>query len=157
MKPFFKNAEACEALIAALEKRRGLPFRYNIGSESGGYDCWHLVYDVYREAGLDLASMQTFPRGSLNWGRIHKDSRILSYLLNDELCRRHLRRLEPDSTLITGDLLAIRQGRSCNHLAIVQDALTGWHVPRGGDVSTFAIKQFQNEDAIHCVFRINMP
>jgi cell wall-associated NlpC family hydrolase len=150
---FFSDFERVEALRTALEKRRGTPFRAGMGKPGAGYDCWHLVVDVYEEAGLPVGYMRDYHTQSLNWGKFNKKSLLIDFLHDDPQCRQHLQRLEPDETIMAGDLVAIRQGLSCNHLAIAVSDRLLWHVPRGGSVSSITLASLPSR-YLYAIYRI---
>jgi len=155
MQPYFERESASELLQSALHKRKGLPFRNGMGSLTGGYDCWHLVLDCYIEVGIDVSVLGDPPQGSLNWGRFHDWSLILHFLKSDEACRRHLRFADETAPLMAGDLVAIREGVSQNHLGIADGRGFVWHVPRGGTVGPVSEKMLRHEKQLHSAFRIH--
>jgi len=151
---YFDDKERAATLAKALAARRGTPFRHGMRQIGTGYDCWNLVADVYAEAGLDTSILRDAPRGSLNWGRFHEDSAILRFFMDSPELRARLVRREPETEIMAGDILAIHQGRCCNHLAIAESATVGWHVQRGGTVSSFSIRALRGSGMLHAIFRL---
>jgi len=154
---YFDNPDAVARLQAELPRWRGTPFRWGMAVRGYGVDCWHFVAEVYRAAGVDTSSIDNHPRtGSINWGRFQRDSAILTFFHGNEQARQRLRRLEPDETeVMPGDILAIRQGVSCNHLAIAASAKIAWHVPRGGHVGQIAVRALSEGRMLHAIYRLS--
>jgi len=156
MTPYFADERSCLRLRVALHRRKGLPFRYGIGDINAGYDCWHLLMDVYEEAGVNVSAMKEKPKGSLNWGRAQPHSKMLEFFHGDAACRRHLKRIDEDEDVNCGDLLLIRQAMSANHLAIAECHERAWHVPRSGSVSQVSIKALREAGFLHAIFRLHV-
>lgn len=152
MDPYFAQLLPRQKLVAALKARAGTPFRAGLGEPGQGYDCWHLVIDVYDAAGIDTRQLRDLPDGSLNHGRFHSRSPLLEFLHRNPVCRRRLRRMDPDAAVMTGDLLVIRQAVSANHLAIAEGEAVAWHVPRGGTVSRISLVSLVQN--LHCIYRV---
>jgi len=155
MKPYFDTEDKIQSLRTALKEREKTPFRIGMGEKGKGYDCFHFVIDVYQATGIDMGGMKKFEgRVALNWSKLNKRSLILDFLHEDPVARKHLHRLEPEEPILPGDLIAVRQGMSCNHLAIAEDQETAWHIPRGGRVGEIAIQELRRAKTIHAIYRI---
>lgn len=150
--PYFADPLAVKRLNLALAARRGTPFRAGMGKPGAGYDCGHLVLDVYAASGLPVEGLKKFPAVSLNHGKFNSSSPLLDYLHEDATCRRQIKRHEPDEPIMAGDMLAIRRGLGSNHFAIATSPAIAWHVPRGGSVSHIAIINLK--PYLHAIYRI---
>lgn len=153
MTPYFSSPDRQKQLREALAARHGRPWRHTQEANGNGYNCFHLVVEVYGAAGLDVDRLRKFRGGSLNWGKFHPDSQILSFLLSDPECRRRGRLIYPPDPMMAGDLVVIRQGISDSHLAIAESDRVAWHIPRGGSVGRISVQVI--EPQIHTFFRIH--
>lgn len=124
MTPYFADQGNQQALINALHEREGRPFAEGI------FDCIELVRQCYAAAGVDVSILDGMPRVSLNYGRFHKDSAILRFLLETQELRTRLKRLDEDEPPMCGDLLGVKQYQCVHHLALAEDENWMWHVPR---------------------------
>ncbi len=157
-RPWFAAQERVDLLQAALEERRGTPFREGMGVAGVGYDCWHLLADVIEVTGFDVTPLRSAPAVSLNWGLHHRDSRLLAWLKDDPTARTLLRWIDlADTPVMPGDILPVRQAMSEHHVAISSDEETCWHVPRGAYVSPESIAYLRTRGMIRSGLRLHAP
>jgi len=152
MRYYFSDTARVDQLQSALMDRLGTPFRIGMGRIGDGYDCWHLLLDVYEVCGLPTAHLRG-EKGSLNYGRLHGESKILLVLMSDPVCRERLQRRDFQDGVMPGDILPFRQQTSCNHLLIAWDSDLAVHVPRGGRVNTVSIAAILESGRITSIYR----
>jgi hypothetical protein len=153
---YFDDPDQQAILAAACATRAGTPFREGMSSPGEGYDCAHFVRDVFRECGVDTSAFDACPQIALNAGRLSKSSLLLDWLR--EIGRDRLTPFAREAIppLLCGDILAIRERLSCNHLALCESAEWAWHIPFGGVVSRVPVSLFRpsGRDCIEMIFRL---
>jgi hypothetical protein len=142
-------------LIAACRAREGTPFREGMSVPGAGYDCAHFVRDCFAASGIDTSAFDACPQIALNAGKLSSSSLLIEWLR--AIGRDHfdvfLRDELPE--LMCGDILAIRERLSCNHLALCESADWVWHIPFPGEVSRVPVGMFRlPREMIEMVFRL---
>jgi hypothetical protein len=150
----FNNENRQKLIIDACNSREGTPFREGMSKNGAGYDCAHFVRDCYKEAGVDTSLFDKCPKISLNAGKLSSTSLLVEWL--HSIGKDGLVRLDDDCEIMCGDIICIRERKSCIHIALAENNEWAWHVPYASVVSRIPVSIFRNDcmNQIECVFRM---
>lgn len=140
--PFYADPARRAALVAAMQRWHGTPFRDRsmVPGPGGGVSCVRLAYSIHLEAGA-FEPFEIQDEVPLDW-HLHHDSSGLLGFFRLEHVRARCRMIDHDDPPMTGDLVAIQTGRTPHHLGTAFDFESGrfvFHVPRDGRAGLVAL------------------
>jgi hypothetical protein len=143
MSPFFQEFDP-GVLGRALARWHGTPFIEGCAQPGVGVDCVRFVREIYRACGVDVGSAERIPKYSLGWGLQQEHSRILDWLHSDGEARAKLRHLPPSETVMRGDMLVLRRGKSHHHVGLAGPEMPAmlWHCDYPGGVVSWPLAPY---------------
>ncbi|MCX6952732.1 MAG: hypothetical protein NTV51_11290 [Verrucomicrobia bacterium] len=119
--PFYHTAARQAALLAEVRSWEGTPFSENcaVKGVQGGVSCERFQVAIHSATGacppLDLPVIPV--EQVRHWHEHHAGSLIMEFLRRPELEHR-VRRLEPDTAPLMGDICVMRVGQTEHHLGV---------------------------------------
>lgn len=111
---YFEDVERQDRLRLVLEEWRGTPFRHWAGVKQVGCDCIHLVARVLEELGLGPFKLPRYPS---DWHLHKEDTRLIDGISNG----LNVEKLSEHASMLNGDIVLYRFGKSSSHAAIFCD------------------------------------
>jgi hypothetical protein len=146
-KPYFCVSSAKSRLKASADSWVGTPFHANgmVKGPNGGVNCVGLIYAMSVEIGLIEEGEVYMPSEiPMHWHE-HNEMSLLGDWFRSPQVRDHIKRIDLEDGLMTGDLLALKIKKCEHHLCqmIDEDHLIHCHRKKGVMVTSLEdVKQF---------------